>query len=171
MIKIIFVRHGRDKNDKLTRLGIKQAKMAVKELEYENIDKVFCSPKGRTLQTANIIAKRLKINQVSIDERIVEREKIGEKVDEKTKQLYDANYLNPNFSHKNPEGCKEYYDRIVEFLNDILQKANKDETILIVGHSSMCYVMNAYFCHKPSNKFLDWIRLGNCSKICFEYEK
>ena len=96
MIKIIFVRHGRDKNDKLTRLGIRQAKMAVKELEYENIDKVFCSPKGRTLQTANIIAKRLKINQVSIDERIVEREKIGEKVDEKTKQLYDANYLNPN---------------------------------------------------------------------------
>ena len=169
MIKIILVRHGRDKNDKLTRLGKKQAKLAVADLVYENIEKIFCSPKGRTRQTAKIIAKGLKINDIKIDERLTEREKIKEN-DEKA-ETFNQNYLNPNFSWHNPEGCKQYYDRITSFLKDTIKNCKRDETILIVGHSSMSYAMNAFFCKKSKNQFLDWIRIGNCSKICFEYDK
>ena len=62
-------------------------------------------------------------------------------------------------------------ETIDDFLNEVVEKSKSNETVLIVGHSSMCYVMNAYFCKKPKKEFLNWIRIGNCSKICFEYEK
>ena len=169
MIKFIFVRHGRDKNDKLTLLGRRQARLAVHELCYENVDRLFCSPKNRTVQTAKILAKGLGIKNIQIDERISEREKVDDKTE--NVELFNENYLNPNFSFKNPEGCKEYYDRVVDFLDEIVEKSGADETILIVGHSSMCYVMNAYFCKKSKKDMLNWIRIGNCSKICFEFDK
>ena len=169
MIKIIFVRHGRNNGDKLTRLGKRQAKIAAYELDYENIEKIYCSPKFRARQTANILARRLRIKDVEVDERIVEREKISG--DNEEAELFNQNYLNPNFSHQKPEGCKEYYDRVVSFLDDMIKKCKGDETILIVGHSSMSYVMNAYFCKRPRSEDLTWIRLGNCSKLAFEYEK
>lgn len=169
MIKIIFVRHGRNNGDKLTRLGKRQAKIAAYELDYENVDKIYCSPKARAIQTANILAKRLGIKDVVVDKRITEREKIS--ADNEGAELFNQNYLNPNFSCKKPEGCKEYYDRVVGFLDDLIEKCNGNETILIVGHSSMSYVMNAYFCKRPRSEDLTWIRLGNCSKLCFEYEK
>lgn len=171
MLKLIFVRHGRDKNDKLTCLGKCQTKLLIKELEYENIKKIYCSPNKRTKQTAKIIAKKIKIKNIAIDYRIAEREKTNENMSQTEIDLYNKNYLNPSFSRQNPEGCKEYYERIVDFLKEIIRFANNDDTILIVGHSSMCYVMNAFFCMKPQGENLDWIRVGNCSKICFEYDK
>lgn len=171
MIKIIFVRHGKDKNDKLTCLGKCQTKLLIKELEYENICKIYSSPKGRTVQTAQIVSKKLGIKNITIDYRITEREKIEDNMTQSEIDEYNKNYLNPNFSRQNPEGCKEYYDRVTDFLSDILNSANDNETILIVGHSSMCYILNAYLCNMSRKQNLNWIRLGNCSKICFEYEK
>ena len=171
MIRVIMVRHGRDNDNKeLTRLGRKQAKMVVKELEYEKIDRIYASPTERTRQTAQIIAKKLK-KDVIFDERLREREKSSGLIDGEEKREYDKNYLNPNFSRQNPEGCKEYYERISQFLDEVLKNSGENDTVLIVGHSSMCYVMNAYFCKKPKDQFLDWMRIGNCSKICFEYLK
>ena len=95
MIKIIFVRHGRDKNDKLTCLGKRQTKLLVKELEYENVDKIYSSPKGRTFETAKIIAKKLGIKNIVTDYRITEREKIDCNMSQSEINAYNENYLNP----------------------------------------------------------------------------
>ena len=168
-MKLIFVRHGNDdKNGKLTRTGKKQAKLVCADLDYENINKIYCSPTSRTIETAGIISRELKIKNVVVDNRITEREKLPNSLSQKEKDEFNANYLNPNFSRVNPEGCKEYVDRITAFLDDIIKNNSQDDTILIVGHSSMLYVVNSYIYKTPKNKDIIWTRMGNCSKICYE---
>ena len=170
-MKIIFVRHAQSVDDKLTRFGIKQAKYLVKDLAYENIAKVYCSPMNRTMQTAAIIAKKLHLSQPVADNRIRERELDKSRLSGEELAEFDANYLNPNFSHTNPEGCKEFVQRVFDFLTQIIADNNLrlDDSLLIVGHSSLAYVMYAYFYGLPKDKNLVWVRAGNASKLCFEY--
>lgn len=168
-MKIIFVRHGNDKNGKLTRLGRKQAKLVVKELTYENIAYIFASPLERTAKTAEIIARGLKIKNITFDERLTEREKIPDDLPFERKQKLMDNYLNPTFSSPRPEGCKEYVQRIFSFLDEQVKCTKDEKNILIVGHSSMTYVLGAYFYNLPKDKKLIWSRIGNCSKLCYEY--
>lgn len=170
MLRIIFVRHAESVGDKLTRRGKRQAKSVCSDLWYENIAKVYVSPLNRTTTTAKIIVKKLGLENVVFDERIAERD--TDKINLTAKQVaeYDANYLNPEYSHTKPEGCKNFLNRVFSFLDDII-KANDDGTdksILIVGHSSLSYAMYAYFGGVSKGKDLIWTRVGNASKLCFQ---
>ncbi len=169
-MKICFVRHGDNINDKLTRLGKQQAKLVCNDLCYENISKIYCSPMQRTMDTAKIIAKHLKLKNIEICSEITERQQPKNQTVEDPEIIkYNANYLNYTFSNKNPEGCKEFCERIFKFLDRIIAEHKlKNENIVIVGHSSMAYVLNAYFTGLPKDNNLVWIRLGNCSKLCYE---
>ncbi len=169
-MRICFVRHGDNINDKLTKLGKLQAKLVCNDLAYENICKIYVSPKQRTLDTAKIIAKHLKIDDIEICEDITERQQLRN-LSAKDPEIvkYNENYLTYTYSNQNPEGCKEFVDRIFKFLDRVIAThKNSNENILIVGHSSMAYVLNAYFTGLPKNEKLVWIRVGNCSKLCYE---
>lgn len=171
-MKIIFVRHGDYKDNKLTKVGKKQARLSYYDLYYENIKKIYCSPLPRTIQTAEIIAKKLGIKEITKEERLKEREHL--RVDAKTEKqkLHNDNYLNAEFSMQNPEGCKEFIQRIFSFLDQaISENIEQDNNLLIVGHSSTIYVINSYFTGIPENNQLVWLRLGNCSKIAYEKNK
>lgn len=169
-MKICFVRHGDNANDKLTRLGRLQAKLVCNDLAYENITKIYCSPKQRTIDTAKIIGKKLKISDIEVCDSITERQKLRQlDVQNDNDIKYNENYLNCKYSSHNPEGCKEFCDRIFGFLDKVIDMHfPNNENILIVGHSSMAYVLNAYFTGVPKDNNLVWVRLGNCSKICYE---
>lgn len=169
-MKIMLVRHGQGNEKGLTRLGKKQAKNVVSDLEYENITQIYSSPVPRALQTAQIIAKKLNL-PIVVDERLSERQKLSPNMTEEDQMLYNENYLNPDFSMKNPEGCKEYVKRIYSFLDEKIKNSTSEDNILIVGHSSMSYILASYFFGIKKNKPLVWTRLGNCSKLCFEYNK
>ena len=143
-MKIMLVRHGQGDEQKLTPFGKTQAKHVVSDLEYENITQIYSSPIPRALQTANIIAKKLRL-PVVVDERLSEREKLSPDMSEEDQVLYNENYLNPEYSRKNPEGCKEYIERIYSFLNEKIKNSTSEDNILIVGHSSMAYIMASYF--------------------------
>ena len=167
-MKLIFIRHAQSISDKLTRLGVKQAKNCIKELNYENIVDIYASPLNRTTQTAKIIGKKLKLN-VTLDNRLREREMDVSHLDEQEQKICNANYLNPKFSHSNPEGCKEFCERVFNFLDDVLAKNyDDDQSVLIVGHSSLAYVMYAYFYGLPKDRNLVWVRVGNASKLAFQ---
>jgi len=169
-MKIMLVRHGQGNEKRLTCLGRRQAKIVVSDLEYEGITQIYSSPIPRALETAQIISKKLKL-PVVVDERLTEREKLSTNMSEEEQQTYNENYLNPNFSRKKPEGCKEYIKRIYAFLDEKIKKSTSEDNILIVGHSSMSYILASYFFGIRKNKPLVWTRLGNCSKLCFEYNK
>lgn len=166
-MKLIFVRHG-NAEGQLTHLGKKQARLICYDLNYEQINKIYTSPLPRTLQTAKIISKQLKINEVIIDKRLSEREKINNRLTPQEKEIYNSNYLNPNYFRQNPEGCGNYIKRIFDFLDDVINNNSNDSTILIVGHSSMVYAINAYVYGFGKDGNVVWTRLGNCSKICYE---
>ena len=167
MIRICFVRHGDAKNDNLTRLGKKQAKDAIKQLEYENIKKIYCSPLNRCIQTATIISKKLGL-EIEIIEDLKERTKIR---NPKTKEEYEVNenYLNYNYINKNHETCNTYINKSFKAFDYILSDhKGKDDNILIVAHSSTIYALNSYICGIPQDGNINWLRIGNCSKICYE---
>jgi len=168
MFRLVFVRHGDDINDRLTRLGKKQAKILAKQLDVEGIDAIFCSPKNRAFKTAKILARHLKIADVVIDERLDEREKISSTTNNEDLKEFKLNYLNTDYSHKNPEGCKQYFKRILDFLNEIRTK-NQGKTVLIVGHSSFTYVLLSYV-YGSQNTEAIWSRVSNCAKLCFELD-
>ena len=171
-MKIIFLRHGDYKIDKLTKLGKKQASLSYYDLYYENVQKIYCSPITRTFQTASIIAKKLHIKEIIADDRLKEREHLRPESLAEVQKQYNENYLNAEFSMRNPEGCKEFIERVFSFLDEAInENLQEDKNILIVGHSSMAYVINSYFTGIPSNNQLVWMRLGNCSKIAYEKQK
>ena len=172
-MRICFIRHGDNINDKLTRLGKLQAKLVCNDLYYENISKIYCSPKKRTIDTAKIIVKKLKLDNIEVCSEITERQKLRNPNGKDNETvLYNENYLTYTFSRNDPEGCKEFCDRIFRFLDNVIAKhLPNDENIVIVGHSSMAYVLNAYFTGIPKDNNLVWIRLGNCSKLCYEINK
>lgn len=171
-MKICFVRHGHNRGDKLTSLGKKQCKNVCYDLYYEDFDKVYCSPLNRTMQTAKIICKKLSISNIKYDERLKEREQLRMVSDDPEIIEYNENYLNYNYCHTNPEGCREFCNRIFSFLDDLIDKhLDNDDNILIIGHSSTLYAINAYFTGIPKDKQIIWMRLGNCGKVCYEINK
>lgn len=172
-MKICFVRHGNDKNDKLTRLGKLQSKLICNDLKYEGITKIYVSPKQRTLHTAKIIAKHLGVSDIEICNELCERDQPEHfNLSPKDTAEFEQRYMDYEFSRFNPEGCKEYCNRCFEFLNKIIKiHSSKSETVLIVGHSSFAYALNTFFTGIPSDNELVWMRVGNCSKLCYEVFK
>lgn len=76
MLTFYFIRHGQKEtipfDPPLTELGVKQAETTAEHLKNISFDKIIASPKLRTRQTAEIIAKSHSL-QVFSDIRLIER--------------------------------------------------------------------------------------------------
>lgn len=158
------MRHGDHIENKLNKLGKKQVEFSSKYLEKLNISKIYCSPINRCKESACIASRVLK-KDIIIDNRLREREKIASQREEKDLEWYN-NYLNVNYSSSDPEGAKEFFGRIKDFVEYIIRKHDFSENVLLVGHSSTLYALAAYFYGVKSEAI--WMALGNGSIVCFE---
>lgn len=166
---IMFVRHGDAKNDKLTKIGKKECKLAVKNKEKINFSKIYCSVTPRCVKTARYFQLKYKLPLVVLD-GLRERELLpnAEPQNEKEKEWFD-NYMNPFYSSKEPEGCKEFLTRnFIEFKKIIDEHIDKNENVILVAHSGTLYSLMAYINGIKKNGNINWMRAGNCSKIYFE---
>ena len=161
------MRHGDYDESKLNRLGKKQIKYSACYLKQANISKIYSSPITRCLESSKIVNKILN-KEIAIDSRLSEREKIASMRGEDDQEWFD-NYLNINYSSNNPEGAKEFFDRIKSFVEEALCSHDDNENILIVGHSSTLYALTAYF--YGAQKEIVWMAMGNGSIVCFETKK
>lgn len=165
-MRIFFIRHGDHKADKLTHVGKKQIKYASEYLKRENIVAIYSSDTKRCVDSAKIISKILKL-PVKFCHDLREREKI-ENIVTPDDQTWYNNYLNKNYSHTNPEGGKEFFDRVNTILQDVISKHYaKNENVLLVGHSCNAYAIASYV-YNNTNDFANWLALGNASIVCFE---
>lgn len=139
---IVILRHGNNINDKLTVLGKKQIKMISSQLKKYNFSKIFCSPKTRCVQSAQIIAKKLNLSYEACDE-LTERFQLGHRPQNKEEKLWWDNYLNLNFSDSKFEVCNQFYERNKNFFDYLLK--NYKENVLIVAHSATAYAFANYF--------------------------
>ena len=188
-MKIIFVRHGEInlKTGTLTRTGVKQIKMAGKYLSNENIDFIFCSPKTRTIQSANILNTFFK-SEMIIENGFNERQILTPIKRDQFGDEFDENYLNYNYQSQNFETCKDFIDRILQGMVNVINKIEPkvfkkvedplellkkgtlnldgqikmpDETIVIVAHSSTLYGINAFINGIPKNGQINWLQCNN----------
>jgi len=168
MMKIIFIRHGEanNKTGKLTRRGEKQVKSALKYLENEKVDAIFCSPRTRALQTANILNEHFEVPLYIVKE-LNERQLLTPAQALLYEKEFNENYLNYNYDSDNFETCKDFIDRTCTGLKNIQKNYSKYSTIIIAAHSSTLYAINAYINGIPKDKIIKWYQCSNAAVIKF----
>lgn len=166
---IMFVRHAEDLKDELTARGKKQCETMIDYNEEYSFAKIYSSPAKRCVDTANALNKKFNL-EIEIDKDIVERESLpGNSPKNKKEQEWYDNYLNPKYSNKNPEGCKEYLERTFRCFRKIINAHfDKNENAIIVAHSVTTYALCAFINGIRPNENIKWIRVGNCAKLYFE---
>ncbi len=121
-MKIIFVRHGNvpglSDRERLTDIGIRQAKLLAKRLKREGIDKIYSSDLPRAEHTAEFISKELNL---PVERRECLRE-YNDGIFFKDKKNWTAVH-------------KKQYRELKSFLRGLDKNREKDVTILLVIHS------------------------------------
>ena len=151
LLDILLVRHGQTKwnvemrlqgtlDSDLTETGIYQAKKLGERLSDIEFSKVFASPSGRTMKTAELVLGN-RVSPIITDERlkemnfgILEGKKV-ETLDERFKNEIAVMHEDPeiyNPSEYNGETYSELIGRTSDFLDDIISRENGK--ILVVAH-------------------------------------
>ncbi len=164
---LMFVRHGESINDALTELGKKQCELMVQAQEEYKFVKIYSSTATRCRETAEFLSKNFDLD-IELVEGVVDRETLANKPKDKDEQEWYDNYLNKNYSHKNPEGCKEFLERnFKEFSRIISMHKSKNENIILVAHSCTFYALQEYLNSSRQDE-INYCRLSNCARIYFE---
>ncbi len=174
-MRICFIRHASDiksrylgENTPLSIKGKRQIRNAVEYYAKENIKAIYTSPCKRAVETAEVIAKRFDLPVYVLPE-LNERVKFDYKKGSPEEKEFMDNYLNYNFDTDKFESCKKFIDRnFVAFDTIIKNHYDKNENVMIVGHSATLYALNTYFTGIPKNKQIIWLQCGNCSMIKYE---
>ena len=167
-MKIIFIRHGETNlnTGKLTFRGVKQIKNALRYIKGEKINAIYCSPRTRALQTANILNKRFDAPLFILKE-LNERQQLTYNQRAAFAEEFDQNYLNYNYQSDDFETCKDFIDRTTEGLKKIKQKHRGDQTIVIAAHSSTLYAINTFVTGIPKNGKINWLQCSNGAVVKF----
>lgn len=166
---IMFVRHADALDDKITNLGYKELEVLKEYKEDLKFSKIYTSSANRCKVTAECLKEKLNL-PLEVSLNLKERELLKEdKPTNLQEQIWYDNYLNPGFSSKKPEGCKDFLERNFEVFDKIIKMhKEKNENIIIVAHSGTLYVLLAYIYGYNKNNNLPWRRIGNCGRIYFE---
>jgi len=131
-----------ENNHHLTEKGKKEVLFAAKKLKKENIDIIISSDILRAKETAAIIKKELKINEVIFDSRLREIN-FGE-WNNQSNNLYEkiSKTKYEHFSESAPQGetLRQVKERVITALKDINNRY-KNKKILIIGHGDPLFVM------------------------------
>jgi probable phosphoglycerate mutase len=153
--EIIAVRHGETEwnviekeqghlDSKLSDNGIRQAEMLAKGLTDKNIDILISSDLGRALQTAEIMAKRLKLD-IKTDSRLKERH-LGimqgmtqnEFSQKYPKEACAYNSGNPDYALPQGESIRQFYERCIESAEDIAARYPGKKVLVVVHGGTVC---------------------------------
>ena len=173
---IYFIRHGEtdfnlfgisqgNLNTSLNRSGLEQVAQLAKRLKDEPVDKIFCSPLNRAVQTALAINKYHDA-PICFDDRLAEMAKGKLQGNINPQKVYNKFYKNP---HKyGGETIEDVYARVKSFWDD-LQKY-KGKNIMVVSHGviyrhfKFCYENRDIKTEKVSRD-----QLKNCEVKFFEF--
>lgn len=154
-MKIYIVRHGQTEwNYKkvmqgsidipLNNNGKEQAKNARELLADKPFDIIISSPLLRAKETAEIINEKFN-KELIIDNRLAERN-YGIYEGRKKEEIPYNDFWDYNLNgyYEKSENIKEFYDRVMDLINELKNKyENKD--ILLVTHAGVCKALELYF--------------------------
>lgn len=155
-MRFIIVRHGKTHfnelnltqgwcDSPLSKEGRKQVQELRHKLEKTPIDAAYSSTLGRAVETAEILLQGRKIKLIQ-DKRLKEinfgiMEGVSQNLVQKLK-IESRNWLNDMRMDYRPYEGEDIHEVIIrheKFLQEISQKHNENETILIVGHGCSLY--------------------------------
>lgn len=162
----------------LSNLGKQQVYRAVTVLNNKNIQKIFTSDQQRTIETADIIKKQLRINSISISSEALRERHYGILTGKSTSELDDL------YSPKIVQSWRRgYYDRppYGENLHDVNMRISKyykdniqpclyhQQNVLIVSHSN---TLRALFVHlKLKDEYsIENFDIKNCQMIDIDWK-
>ena len=177
-MKLYVVRHGQtDWNVQnllqgstdidLNKTGISQAHETAQNLSNIHFDAIYCSPLKRAICTADIINSNRNLPVIK-DIRLIERE-FGDFEGLPGMNVDFKKYWNyyKNASDKNVEPIQDFFDRVTEFLNDIISKyQNTEKNILVVTHNGVNLAIDSLINGIPKNIFS--LNLAPCKYKVFE---
>lgn len=186
MKELILIRHGETDSNKrgaflgwtdvdLNRNGIKQSEDLAHKLKGENIEKIFCSPLKRTLETAKIINSKLSV-EIEKVEGLKERN-FGvwdnltfEEIKERFPNEHALWMKNPEFCIHKAETNLEIINRVKSSIDSLIKNSNED-ICAIVTHSGCIRIIITYLLGmKDENVWRFKIENGCFSKIVFNEE-
>lgn len=155
-------------DEPLNTLGKKQALETKNNLFDTDIDLIICSPLLRARQTAEIINEDRNI-PIIYDNRIIERD-FGEFEGMHTSDFDFNGYWDyyKNEEYQRAENIQVFFNRVYEFLNDIVNKYS-DKNILIVGHGGISIPVACFFNDNiPKGSLVEaGLVLGNCQVLSY----
>lgn len=119
----------------LNETGRSQARQLAKRLSSERWDIIYASDLSRAKETADIVAQELGLT-VLTDTRLRERnygEAEATSLEERITRWGEDWEISP----KGLETEEDVSDRLIDFLNDILEQHDPDTRILIVSHGAL----------------------------------
>lgn len=151
---------------KLSVRGVQQAKKLATILQPVNYSYLYVSPLQRAIDTANH-ANVHKI-QVIIEPRIREINfGIYEGV-HRSNQDFLINKSNLAYRYPKGESFIELCKRVYEFLDEIRDRAIKDD-VLLVCHGAVCRAIHSYFIEMTNDDIFHY-QTANCQLLKYEYQ-
>ncbi|MCM8782010.1 MAG: histidine phosphatase family protein [Candidatus Omnitrophica bacterium] len=187
-MNLYIIRHGEstwnsknriqgNSNPPLSRLGMVQAKLLAKRFRKIKIDKIYSSPFLRSLQTAQIIAKVLKLKVVK--RGALKEVGLGEwegKSPDEIDRLYDNNYQRwlrygpTKIKIPGAENIASFRKRVKRVFYDII-KENKDRDILVVTHGGVIAAFLAHLLDADFDKLILALHLPNTCVTLISIDK
>ncbi len=138
------------RQSKLTKNGVNQAKALSERLKNKKIDYIYTSTLYRAIDTAKIVNRYHKLKMIrskKLNERAFGTWE-GEKGDDMRKKCGDNIQEKINFKPKGAESWKDVEKRAVSFIKSVIKK-HKGKIILIVAHKGPNRVMLNHFMKRP----------------------
>lgn len=163
MTTIYFVRHAEpihsyndDRTRPLTADGIRDCKLVLDTLKSKRIDKFYCSPYKRSVNTIADTANYFGA-EIIFDERLREREK---GINGNAYGMYEKRWADHNYHEEGGESISMVQKRNVSALMDILRD-NQDKNVVVGTHgTALSAIINYYNSDFGCDDFLriiDWM--------------
>lgn len=163
MTKLFFVRHAQpefnwsdDRTRPLTEEGKTDSEKVVEFFKDKSIDKFYCSPYKRSIDTIKKTAEMFGMTIIT-DERLREREK---GTDGNNHGMFKKRWENKDFHENGGESINTVQKRNIEAVTEILEK-NSEKSIVIGTHgtalSSILNYYNPLFGCDDFLRIIDWM--------------
>lgn len=161
------IMQGQTQNLQLNETGIRQATNLKNKLKDIKFDACFTSPLIRAWSTAMIlVGDRVEIKE---DKRLIERY-LGN-LEGKDRKTYNASKYwdySLNSNDEDVESIQDIFKRCNSLINDLKDKYNNNDTILIVSHGAVTRCLHHIIKNSDLNTNLLDFKIENC--YCSKYE-
>lgn len=187
-LSFTYVRHGETQfnsahrmqgrcDSPLTEKGIQQAFTAKHKLKDTHFDSAYVSTSERTRDTADILLEGQNMSYIT-DKRL--QEVFFGKLEGEKNALENSEYKkrfdHVQFSDLGGEDYEDVAVRLQSFLNSVIDHSNENDSVLLVSHGMLYYILLRYVFHMDFEKYMEECRrkkinpIPNCGICKFEYD-